>query len=102
MIKNESKANYPKHNIDPGQKGKDWCLSYAKASWFDYKNHGTQSFHNNRGTYSKIKDYAQGNQSVDKYKQLLNVDEAIKDNVLADLTATGKFSQVSRLEFDVL
>jgi D-3-phosphoglycerate dehydrogenase len=32
---------------------------------------------------------------------LLNVDEAIKDNVLADLTATGKFSQVSRLEFDV-
>ena len=33
---------------------------------------------------------------------LLNVDEAIKDNVLTDLSATGKFSQVSRLEFDVL
>lgn len=83
MIKNESKANYPNHNIDPGQKGKDWCLSYAKASWFDYKNHGTQSFHNNRGTYSKIKDYAQGNQSVDKYKQLLNVDEAENESWLA-------------------
>ena len=83
MIKNESKANYPKHNVDPGQKGKDWCLSYAKASWFDYKNHGTQSFHNNRGTYSKIKDYAQGNQSVDKYKQLLNVDESDNESWLA-------------------
>lgn len=83
MIKNESKANYPNHNIDPSQKGKDWCLSYAKASWFDYKNHGTQSFHNNRGTYSKIKDYAQGNQSVDKYKQLLNVDEAENESWLA-------------------
>ena len=50
--------------VDPSQKGKDWCLSYAKASWSDYTNHGTQSFHNNRGTYSKIKDYAQGNQAV--------------------------------------
>lgn len=83
MIKNESKANYPSHNIDPSQKGKDWCLSYAKASWFDYKNHGTQSFHNNRGTYSKIKDYAQGNQSVDKYKQLLNVDETENESWFA-------------------
>ena len=35
MIKNETKANYPSHNLDPIQKDKDWCLSYAKAAWFD-------------------------------------------------------------------
>ena len=83
MIKNESKANYPNHNLDPSQKGKDWCLSYAKASWFDYTNHGTQSFNNNRGSYAKIKDYAQGDQSVNKYKQLLNVDESDNESWFA-------------------
>lgn len=83
MIKNERKANYPNHNIDPSLKGKDWCLSYAKASWYDYTNHGTQSFHNNRGTYPKIKDYAQGNQSVNKYKGLLNVDETDNESWFA-------------------
>ena len=83
MIKNEIKANYPNHNIDPSQKGKDWCLSYAKASWSDYSNHGTQSFNNNRGSYPKIKDYAQGNQSVNKYKQLMNVDENDNESWIA-------------------
>ena len=83
MIKHNEKANYPNHNIDPAQKGKDWCLSYAKAAWSDYTQHGTQSFHNNRGTYPKIKDYAQGNQSINKYKQLLNVDEADNESWFA-------------------
>ena len=83
MIKNETKANYPSHNLDPIQKDKDWCLSYAKAAWFDYTNHGTQSFNNNRGSYAKIKDYAQGNQSVNKYKQLLNVDESDNESWFA-------------------
>lgn len=64
MIKHTEKANYPNHNVDPVQKGKDWCLSYAKAAWSDYTQHGTQSFHNNRGTYAKVKDYAQGNQTL--------------------------------------
>ena len=83
MIKNESKANYPNHNLDPSQKGKSWCLSYAKAAWSDYTNHGTQSFNNNRGSYPKIKDYAQGNQSVNKYKQLMNVDENDNESWIA-------------------
>ena len=69
MIYKNSKAVYPSHQIDPREKGKDWCLQYAKAAWSDYTNHSTQSFHNNRGHYAKIKDYAQGNQSINKYKQ---------------------------------
>lgn len=83
MIKHNSKANYPNHNVDPKEKGKEWCLAYAKAAWSDYTNHGTQSFHNNRGTYPKIKDYAQGNQSINKYKSLLNVDEADNESWFA-------------------
>jgi hypothetical protein len=83
MIKNESKSNYPNHNMDPSLKGRDWCLSYAKAAWSDYTDHGTQSFNNNRGSYTKIKDYAQGNQSVNKYKQLMNVDDSANESWIA-------------------
>jgi len=75
MIYKKNNANYPNHNVDPREKGKEWCLQYAKAAWSDYSNHGTQSFHNNRGSYARIKEYAQGNQSINKYKNLLNVDE---------------------------
>ncbi len=82
-MKYESKANYPEHIIDPRDKGKEWCLSYAKAAWSDYSNHNTQSFHNNRGSYPRIKDYAQGNQSVNKYKSLLNVDETDNESWFA-------------------
>lgn len=82
-MKYESKANYPEHIIDPREKGKEWCLSYAKAAWSDYSNHNTQSFHNNRGSYPRIKDYAQGNQSVNKYKSLLNVDETDNESWFA-------------------
>ena len=82
MIKHTKKANYPTHTIDPRDKGRDWCLSYAKAAWSDYTNHSTQSFHNNRGSYPKIKDYAQGNQSINKYKSLLNVDEGDNEILL--------------------
>jgi len=32
---------------------------------------------------------------------MLYVDAPVSESVLADLTATGKFSQVSRLKFDV-
>ena len=83
MIKSETKANYPNHVVDPRDKNKEWCLSYAKAAWSDYTNHGTQSFHNNRGSYPRIKDYAQGNQSINKYKSLLNVDETDNESWFA-------------------
>jgi D-3-phosphoglycerate dehydrogenase len=40
---------------------------------------------------------AEGGQAI----ALLYVDAPVSDAVLADLQQTGKFSQVSRLEFDV-
>lgn len=40
---------------------------------------------------------AEGGQAI----ALLYVDAPVSDLVLADLQATGKFNQVSRLEFDV-
>tara|TARA_Y100001937_G_scaffold21931_1_gene31011 strand:- start:7502 stop:9784 length:2283 start_codon:yes stop_codon:yes gene_type:complete len=83
MIYEKGKTNYPDHLIDPELKNKEWCLTYAKAAWKDYTEHSSQSFHNNRGNYSKVKDYAQGNQSINKYKNLLNVNEAENETWLA-------------------
>ena len=81
--KDKGESTYPDHLIDPLQKGRDWCLAYAKAAWKDYNQHGEHSFHNNRGGYVKIKDYAQGNQSINKYKNLMNVSDADNDTWLA-------------------
>ena len=83
MIKHNSKAQYPEHLIDPSLKDKEWCLAYAKAAWTDFTSNNTQSFHNNRGSYPRIKDYAQGNQSINKYKQLLNVNDADNESWFA-------------------
>lgn len=83
MIKHNSKAQYPEHLIDPSLKDKEWCLAYAKAAWTDFTSNNTQSFHNNRGSYPRIKDYAQGNQSINKYKQLLNVSDADNESWFA-------------------
>ena len=67
--KDKGESTYPDHLIDPLQKGRDWCLAYAKAAWKDYNQHGEHSFHNNRGGYVKVKDYAQGNQSINSQER---------------------------------
>lgn len=83
MIIQNSKSAYPNHMIDPSEKNMSWCLAYAKAAWTDFNNHNSQSFHNNRGNYVRIKDYAQGSQSINKYKSLLNVSETENETWLA-------------------
>ncbi len=83
MIIQNSKSAYPNHMIDPSEKNMSWCLAYAKAAWTDFNNHNSQSFHNNRGNYVRIKDYAQGSQSINKYKSLLNVSENENETWLA-------------------
>ena len=83
MIIQNNKSVYPNHLIDPSEKNLSWCLAYAKAAWTDFNNHNSQSFHNNRGNYVRIKDYAQGSQSINKYKSLLNVSENENETWLA-------------------
>lgn len=66
-----SKHNYPSHLIDPKDKGKLWVLSYLKAAWSEFSQAGYQSFYTNRNNYAITKTYAQGNQSINKYKPLM-------------------------------
>lgn len=67
---------YPSHLIDPREKGKDWIKQYCKAAWDSWNNDNPRSiFYNARYRYENFKQYAMGNQSVNKYKPLMGVDQ---------------------------
>jgi len=62
---------FPRHDIDPREKGKDWHIQAAKAIWGSYTigmPYGS-IFYSNRNRYSEIRDYALNKQSINKYKK---------------------------------
>jgi hypothetical protein len=70
-----SKQEYPSHLIDPKQKDKKWILKYIKAAYNEFIRSGYESFYNNRNNYHIIKSYAEGRQSINKYKPLMGEHE---------------------------
>lgn len=67
---------FPSDDIDPKQKGKDWCLQFCKAAWYENDRLMPGSmFHRNSAKYDEIKLYALGRQPVFKYKKAMGVDE---------------------------
>lgn len=67
---------FPSHLIDPREKGKDWIKQYCKAAWSSWNNDNNGNiFYNARYRYEVYKQYAMGNQSVNKYKPLMGVDQ---------------------------
>ena len=66
---------FPSHLTPNEEKGKNWILQYVKAAWSEYNCGDTaQAFFTARDMYHTIKEYALGNQSIDKYKPLVGVD----------------------------
>jgi len=66
---------YPDHNVSPDKKGKDWCMQYAKAVYYDFTfAYPLGVFANNNGNYEKFRMYALGKQPISPYKKLLGVD----------------------------
>lgn len=77
-------ASFPSHLISPSEKGKDWVLQFCKAAWSSFENDNPREmFYHARYRYEVIKSYAMGNQSINKYKPLLGVDEESKEDWLA-------------------
>ena len=75
---------YPPHNIDPAKKGKDWCMAYAKAAYYDWTyTYPKGVLANNNGDYEKYRMYALGKQPNSQYKKMLGVDEATNNTWLA-------------------
>lgn len=56
---------YPSHLIDPAEKGKDWCMQYIKAMYYQWYNSTMWTVR--RNDWIENRKYADGNQSVQKY-----------------------------------
>lgn len=69
-------SNFPKHNIDPRKKTKDWCKQFMEAAYNSYSvGVGDKIFYKKAPKYEEIKQYAHGKQSIAKYKKIMGVDE---------------------------
>ena len=66
---------YPDHLIDPRQKDSTWIKKYIKAAWSEFDTLSPKIFYNIRQQYQTIKSYVQGNQTINKYKPWMGVDE---------------------------
>jgi hypothetical protein len=75
--------DFPSHLISPKEKGKEWILQYAKAAWSSWNNDNPREiFFNARYRYEVYKQYAMGNQSINKYKPLMGIDEESRETWL--------------------
>ena len=68
---------YPRHDIDPKNKDEKWMLQAVKAAWNESGSMGpTAGFYSSRNRFREYRDYAMGNQSVEKYKNYINPKDA--------------------------
>jgi hypothetical protein len=75
---------YPDHDIDPSKKGRDWCMQYAKAAYYDWQFvYPKGIFSGNGGDYSKFRLYSLGKQPLSQYKKWLGVDETTNNTWLS-------------------
>lgn len=66
---------YPSHDLPTDKKGKDWCMAYAKAAFYDFTvAYPKGVFYANGGDYEKFRMYALGKQPTSQYKSMLGVD----------------------------
>lgn len=65
-------VNYPKHNIDPKKKDKEWYKKFAEAAYSDYVNNKLTIPFSIREEMDLLRLYAKGNQPVNKYMDRLS------------------------------
>lgn len=65
---------FPDHGVKPSDKGRDWCMQYARAAYWTFSTYPKGVFYANGGDYEKYRMYALGKQPSDQYKKMLGVD----------------------------
>jgi len=84
QISSAGQHPYPDHNVNPDKKGRDWCLEYARAAYYDWQFvYPKGIFSGNGGDYSKYRLYSLGKQPNSQYKKWLGVDEATNNTWLS-------------------
>lgn len=80
QLSKEGSYPYPENSIDPAKKGKDWCMQYTKAAYYDWNYvYPKGVFYNNNGDYEKFRMYALGKQSISPYKKHFGIDATTQD-----------------------
>lgn len=59
---------YPKPDVDPKTKGREWLLKYAQQAWKDGSGVSPNIFYGAAAKYHILKKYALGKQDISKYK----------------------------------
>lgn len=84
QISSAGQHPYPDHNIDPSKKGREWCMDYARAAYYDWSFvYPKGIFSGNGGDYSRFRLYALGKQPNSQYKKWLGVDETTNNTWLS-------------------
>lgn len=84
QISSAAQHPYPDHNIDPSKKGREWCMQYARAAYYDWQFvYPKGIFSGNGGDYSKFRLYALGKQPNSQYKKWLGVDDTTNNTWLS-------------------
>jgi hypothetical protein len=74
---------FPSHLVDPREKNKEWIMQFAKAAWSSFENDTPKEiFYHARYRYEVAKQYAMGNQSINKYRPLMGIDEQSNESWL--------------------
>lgn len=75
---------YPENSLSPEEKGRDWCMQYAKAAYYDFSfAYPKGVFANNGGDYEKNRMYALGKQPNGQYKKWLGIDQQANNTWLS-------------------
>ena len=73
--KNKKIGGYPSPLVSPKEKEKkEYGLAYFKKMYHDWKDNAEINIDSKKARYAKARSYAQGSQSVSKYKDLLDVE----------------------------
>lgn len=82
---------YPENGIDPAKKGREWCMSYLKAAFYDWSFvYPKGIFYNNNGDYEKFKMYALGKQAITPYKKHFGIDSNSQDTTWLSIDWTPR------------
>jgi hypothetical protein len=70
------RTDFPSHLIDPREKDEKWIKQYIQAAYTSSENDSPREiFYHNRHRYEVLKAYALGQQSINKYKPIMGVDD---------------------------
>ena len=71
---------FPSHTLDSSQKDEKWIAQYIKAAWTEFTSYYPNQMYNGRDKYHEIKLYMNGNQSISRYKKLLQPREVANED----------------------